>query len=317
MREINTMYAINVRNNVSQIQNFLNLAILFMVIAGFTYLTFYTVAMSDKFILESGAPFLEPLAKLLHPNDMSVGIYKLTAFKLFASVIPVFLVQYLITRVEESLISQHNLKREKQRQKEYLEELRNFEGRFDSIKTYTICLSLDYESENEISPKNRKVLNDVIFSKISNSLASIDLRLKIAMKEDVLIVVSDGFENYDAVYDEILSDLSSVKEVIEKKYSYKLTPSITTDAFSETDKGTSRFNSASIRKQHYEIQSFNFKNRALTTATFANKYRHLNQNKYAGIPIGEYVYFKDDKTRTYELNVIHKNLSKTLTQVKT
>ena len=52
-----------------------------------------------------------------------------------------------------------------------------------------------------------------------------------------------------------------------------------------------------------------------TTATFAKKYKHLKHDKYAGIPIGEYVYFDDDKTGTYELNVIHKNLEKTLAQV--
>ena len=315
MREVNSIYAINVRNNVSQIQNLLNLAIIFMVIAGFTYLMFYTGAISDKIFMELGKPYLEPLAKFLNPNDASVGIYKATAFKLFLSILPVFFVQYLISKVEECLINQHNYKEEKKRQKEYLEELKSFEARYDSIKTYTICLSLDYESEKEITKKNREVLNDVIFSKISNSLASIDMTLKVALDNDALIVVSNSFENYDMTYDAILEDLSSVKEVIEKKYSYKLVPSITTDAFSDTEKGTSKFNSSNIRKQHFEIQSFNFKNRALTTATFAKKYKHLQHKKYAGIPIGEYVYFKDDKTKTYELNIIHKNLSKTLTQV--
>ena len=71
-------------------------------------------------------------------------------------------------------------------------------------------------------------------------------------------------------------------------------------------------NDVSIRKQHFEIQSFNFKNRALSTATFSNKYKHLKHNKYAGIPIGEYAYFTDDKMGTYELNVVYKNLAKAI-----
>ena len=113
MKNINTIYAINLRNNVSQIQGLLNLAIILAVIAGFMYLTFYTVAMSDKYILETGAPFLEPLAKFLNPNNTAVEIYKLTAFKLFISIVPIFLIQYIISQIEDNLLDQYNFKEEK------------------------------------------------------------------------------------------------------------------------------------------------------------------------------------------------------------
>ena len=103
----------------------------------------------------------------------------------------------------------------------------------------------------------------------------------------------------------ILLQLSKTKRLIESRYGFKLMPSMTTDAGSEK-------NYTAIQNEHFEIQSFNFKNRAIVSGVFSNKYKHLKHKKYAGIPIGEYAYFGGGKTKTFELNVVHKDLTKIL-----
>ena len=70
-----------------------------------------------------------------------------------------------------------------------------------------------------------------------------------------------------------------------------------------------------VKNMHREIQSFNFKNRATSTAIFYKKYKHLNKEKYAGVPIGEYAYFDDSKSKTYELNIVCKNLSQKIAAI--
>ena len=126
---------------------------------------------------------------------------------------------------------------------------------------------------------------------------------------DVLIITSEKFSKYDLIYESMLKMLSKIKPVVESKYNLEFIPSMTTDAFCED------VEMSNIKKQHYEIQSFNFKNRACSTAMFVKKYKHLKHKKYAGIPIGEYAYFDNNNTDTYELNIIHKNLNYTLSKM--
>ena len=170
---------------------------------------------------------------------------------------------------------------------------------------YSVCLSIDYESEKGVSLQNKSKLNTLIFSKIKTNLKLLEPKGLLSLS-DVLIFSSENFSKYDMVYDSILNSLSVFKKNIEKNYKYKMIPSMTTDAYEEN------FKIGTIRQNHFEIQSFNFKNRALSSATFAKKYKHLKYNKYAGIPIGEYAYFREGSTGMYELNVIHKNLERQL-----
>jgi len=298
-------YTIGVRDKFSQIRKLTTMSVVLMGFMSFGYFFFWLGSISDEIFYEYGRQIFEPLAMLLNLGDTSIGIYLNTSLILLGAIIPILIGQYFMDKMEEALIKSHNIKQEKKRQKEQKEEYKSYMSRFDSIKTYSICLSIDYESEKEISHQSKTLMNKAIYSKIATILNKIEPYSK-TMQNDVLIFTSHNFSNYDYVYDCILNGLSQIKNGIEKKYKYKLIPSITTDAFSSNPID------ANIRKQHFEIQSFNFKNRALSTATFANKYKHLRHKKYAGIPIGEYAYFGNEKMGTYELNVIHKNLAQTL-----
>lgn len=299
-------YALSVKDRFNGIRKFTTLAVILFSVMSLGYFIFWLGAISDEIFFGYGKGIFEPLAKFLNMGDTSLDIYMNTSLMLVGAIIPTLFVQYLCDKIEEALINENRLKQEKKRQKEMAEEQKSYLGRFDSIKTYSICLSIDYEGEKEISRQSKTTMNKVVYSKMAALLSSLEPNSKITYN-DVFIFTGHNFSNYDNVYDSILNGLSQIKNVIEKKYNYRFIPSITTDAYSGDLVETS------IRKQHFEIQSFNFKNRSLTTASFADKYKHLRYKKYAGIPIGEYAYFRNDKMGTYELNVIHKNLSKILT----
>lgn len=300
-------YDLKVRDNFATIQKFTSIAMILMAIMSLGYFVFWLGAISDEIFFEYGRPYFEPLAKLLNLGSEDTGIYLNTCLYLLVAMLPTFFIQILFDKMQEALLQSNTLKQEKKRQKEQKEEYENYMSRFDYIKTYSICLSIDYEGKKQVGLQNKQSLNKAIYTNLAASLYKLEPTAKIT-QNDVFIFTSSIFAKYDLIYDTILNSLSHFKNVLEKKYSFKLIPSITTDAFSNNLE-------TNIRKQHYEIQSFNFKNRALTTATFANKYKHLKHEKYAGIPIGEYAYFGNDKMGTYELNIINKNLDKTLSQM--
>jgi len=299
-------YTLDVKDKFAKFQKTTSMLMVLMAIASLGYFVFYLGSISDEMFFEYGRPFFEPLAKLLNFGATDTQIYLNTCIMLIFGIIPTFFVQILFNKTEESMLKEHAIKEEKRRLKEQKEAVELYNSRFDSIQTYSICLSIDYEGEKKIATQGKAKLNNTIYTRLATSLNKLEPSAKIT-QNDVFIFTSSIFEKYDLIYDTILNILSQIKGNIEKKFNFKLIPSITTDAFS--------FNKeANIRKQHFEIQSFNFKNRALTTASFAKKYKHLKHDKYAGIPIGEYAYFGNEKMGTYELNIIHKNLDKTLSK---
>lgn len=301
---------VRIRESFSKFQKFAGFSIAAMCILSLGYFVFWLGAISDEIFFEYGRPYFEPLASFLNLGSTTTDIYLNTCIYLLFAIVPVLFAQYIANKLEEALLNEHKAKLEKRMLKEREEERKSYLARFDSIQTYSICLSLDYESKKDkkpISAHNKEILNKIIYSKISDLLHKIEKNSSININ-DVLVFTSHDFSNYDFIYDSILSGLSQIKKIIEAKYNCNLIPSMTTDAYSD------ELTTTKIRKQHYEIQSFNFKNRALTTATFANKYKHLKHNKYAGIPIGEYAYFGNGIMGTYELNVIHKNLALALNQ---
>ncbi len=307
MRENYSSYNVELQEKFKHLQDFINSIGIISVVAGGIYLLFWIGAVNDNFILQQGKAIFDPLANLFFANDTSVDIYKNTGFALIFAMAPMVLISYLLDKTKDSLIKQNNRKNEKIYQRKKIEEEKRYATRYDGIKMYSICLSIDYESKNGVKNENKTKLNNVIYPKIKTTLKLLEPQSFVSLS-DVLIFSSDNFKNYDKIYDTILKELSQIKQNIEKNYNLKLVPSMTTDAYS------SNFKLNNVRQHHFEIQSFNFKNRAVSSATFANKYKHLKHNKYAGIPIGEYAYFRDGTTGTYELNVIHKNLNYTLSQ---
>jgi len=112
-------------------------------------------------------------------------------------------------------------------------------------------------------------------------------------------------EGYDSVYSNLLKSLAEIKRKYENAYKLNLIPSTTTEAYNAKE-------DAKIEENHFKIRSCNFKNRACATNDFAKKYTHLKHVKYAGIPIGDFVIFENNVPKTYELNIIYKNLSDSL-----
>ncbi len=305
MRESFNTFEIEVKENFRKIQDFVCMIGMFSIMLSGFYILFWIGATNDNFILQEGGKLFSPLANFFYPNDTSVDLYKNTSKLLFFASFPLIAIYYFLDVLKDKIIENRIKSNEKILAIREEETKKRNLTRYDGIKMYSICLSIDYQGDKEISIENKNKFNNVIFYNIKTKLKAIDYTGLISCS-DVLIYSSSLFTKYDLIYDALLKELSNSKKGIEEKYKYKLIPSITTDAYCEN------FKLNNVRKQHYEIQSFNFKNRALSTAMFAKKYKHLNQNKYAGIPIGEYAYFDKNSTETYELNVIHKNLSRTL-----
>ncbi len=190
-------------------------------------------------------------------------------------------------------------KMQRKKQEDYLNRLKEY----NVVNNYSICLSLDYKSQRKIAQESKSIITKVIFAKITKMLNIVMPDLEIKTSPDALVVLSDNFEIYDSIYDTILKILAKVKTQVDDRYSVYMIPSITTDAY------TLRPNVASIKKNHANIKHCNFINKATTSKAFSKKYEYLNKNKYMGVPLGEYSIIDDEKTNTYELNMVYKNLS--------
>lgn len=279
--------------------------IIFLGVLCVVYFLFWIGASCDSYFLNAGRGVFEPLAKFLNNGANNVDIYlntsKITLFSVFA----MFVFRIVLNSEEKKSLNEYIEKEEKRKARERLDIQKTCVNTHEGIKTYSICLSIDYESNDFISLQKKVKFSNLIYEKIAKTLTLIE-RESCVSSQDVLIFTASNFMNYDKIYDEILKELSLIKKIMKNKHNIKIIPSITTDAF------TTLYNIDKIKKQHFEIKTFNFKNRSLTTAAFLDKYKYLRQSKYIGTPIGEYVYFNDEETGTYELNVVHKNLEKIL-----
>lgn len=287
----------------ASLRQLINSVIGLLVFCGSAYILFWIGIMCDSIILDSGVPIFNPLATLFFPNNNSFEIYRNTGLILMALTIPVTLLYGIAYSFEQTIVNNIYKKEEKDEQKraqkEFLESLKEY----SVIDVFSICLSIDYESKKEFSSKNKAILNKGIYETLKKAVlkvlptASVDI-------DNVMVIHSKDFAKYDKTYDTILKTLAEIKPKLEQRYGFNLVPSITTDAYAKKEKVSN------IKRNHFGIQSFNFKNRACTTATFAKKYTHLKMRKYAGIPIGEYIV--SNTNNSYELNIIHKNLTQTL-----
>ncbi len=208
---------------------------------------------------------------------------------------------YIKAKKKKALL--YNMQRKKQQ--EYLNKLKEY----NAINNYSICLSLDYRSRRNIASDSKAIITKVIFAKITKMLNIVIPDIEIKNLEDALIILSSNFEMYDKIYGTMLKVLSKIKSEVDERYGIYMVPSITTDAY------TLRPNMATIKQNHVNIKLCNFSNKATTTKAFSKKYTHLNKNKYMGVPLGEYSILDKEKTNTYELNMVYKNLSDKLESI--
>lgn len=310
MINTNCAYISDVKYNCSKVKAAITLLIGAAVVASIVYFLYWIAVVSESYVLTYTKDIFEPLALFLSfGGDTSVEMYRHASVMLFASVLPLYGLHYACDKVEERLIDEY-LKKEEELEKQarvkaYCKNLKQF----DSIKTYSICLSLDYTSKRTLNASTKENLNKIIYSKLKTVLNDLVPSLEISANE-VLIITSSDFTRYDYVYDTTLKVLAKIKKHADAKYDIETIPSLTTDAH------VRNIGMDGIKNNHFQIQSFNFKNRACSTALFAKKYKHINKNKYAGVPIGEYAAFDKDSTKTYELNIVYKNLTQTLAGLK-
>lgn len=307
---INTdnLYVIETKSFTGKIKNAITSLMFLVGTMSFLYLLFWSGMVIDTTVIGQGEFMFKPLAQFLNPTATTIEMYKTTSLYLFLGIIPLFVAHYLVDKLEESIIENLTRKQQAKKKKEAMQAYLDSLKQYEMIKTYSICASIDYSAKEEIPTNVKAKLNSGIYEKIKNSILKIEPSVQITTN-NVLIITSNNFDKFDLVYESILKILSKIKPIIEAKYGYNFIPSMTTDAFYE------KAELNNIQKQHFEIQSFNFKNRACSTATFSKKYTYLKHKKYAGIPIGEYAYFGNNKVDTYELNIIHKNLNNTLSKM--
>ena len=273
-------------------------------ITSVAYLFYWFMAVNNPIYLEQGEAIFGVLTKMLFQEN-GISAYLKTSVAMVGLEIPLLIFYFIVDSLEHQIAKNNEkkleMKRQKARQKEYLKSLKQY----DDIKYWSICLSLDYESQREISLSDKMVLSKTIFPKIQCALEKVNNEIRVT-NNGVLIITSSNFDKYDMTYDTLLKLLSKIKTAYDNKYSLNMIPTITTDAFDY------QIDMSEIKKRHYNIQEFNFKNRSCTTALFAKKYKHINRSKYMGIPVGSYIMPDSSNSTSYELNVVHKNLINTL-----
>jgi len=174
---------------------------------------------------------------------------------------------------------------------------------------YSICLSIDYDYKKKLTKEKKDLFNQIIYSKIKVALKNTNQNCDVTILKNVLIITSENFYNYDKIYEALLKILSNQKNNIKNKFDLELIATISTDAY------LNQQNPLLTQRKHFNIQNCNFKNKACTTESFANKYKSLKQNKYAGVPIGKYVLKEKTEEDNLDLNIVYKNLSKKLAEL--
>ncbi len=302
----NNLFAVEIKAKAKTFRKIITYSIFMLVFLSFVYMVYWIGVMSDDMILDYSGYLFNPLAKFLFPFDDSLYIYRNTSVLLFCLVFPMMALYYVVDKIECRLLKENNDYFENLEKSKQKEEERKRLREFDIIKSYSICLSLNYKNSN-IKDETKKHLNNTVFSKLKETLQVISKSISISIN-DVMVIYSSNFEGYDKIYSTLLKSLSKIQKILNDKYNIELIPSLTTDAYQNDD----MINLSKIKKQHFEIQSFKMQNRALTSALFRKKYQHLNHNKFAGIPIGEYITTEKNSNNSYELNVVYKDLIKTL-----
>lgn len=311
MYEFDSEYIWNIKSLFSKIKTFCFTSSILCAIFGFCYLLYWSLIMTDSILYDFTNQYFSPLAHFLSPSESTFEMYKLAGFKLFGlSGLGVFMC-IIFDTMKDNLINSYR----QAQQKKYIEQqnlIKRKEQRKVQAslkKNFSICLSLDYESENSpISTNFKAKLNSAIFKMLKNDLSQRALLVDV-IHNSALVLHSGDFYSYDNIYNILLSDLAKIKKSIAKKYSLSLIPSITTDAYNGD------LNLAELTKEHFEIKGCNFKNRALTTSNFSRKYEDIKRSKYLGIPIGEYALLQGKNQKSVELNVVYKNLSHTLNKI--
>lgn len=292
-----------IRQRASFFRKIINISIITLVSLSVAYFVFWLGVVSDDILLKYMGAFFTPLAEFLNSSDYSIAIYQKTSFKLISFIIPFVFAYIVVGKFEENAIKQYFSNQEKQQK-----ELKRQQDMYKKMRAettrgkFSICLSMEYSSEKKLSMETIRKLNKAIFVKIHGVISNFIHDVYI-VKNQTIVIVSNNYDKYDFIYSSLLKTLAVIKNSIENKFDLLLIPSITTDA-------VDRVVLDDIVDDHFDIQNFNLKNRAVVTAEFARRYSNLQHKKYSSIPIGEFM--STNRQTPHELNLVYKDLNKVL-----
>ena len=202
---------------------------------------------------------------------------------------------FVKSKQKKMLLEKNQLKK----QQDYLSKLKGY----NTINNYSICLSFDYKTNRKVTSESKEIISKVIVAKTAKMLSIVFPNLEVKNMQDALMILSSDFEMYDKIYGTVLKILSKIKKEVDDRYSIYMLASITTDAYAI------RPDLEIIKQNHSNIKHCNFVNKSTISKMFSNKYGYLKKSKYMGVPIGEYSILDNEKTNTYELNMVCKDLS--------
>ena len=306
MFQVHDSFILNVKRYSKSIRSFIVLATGLCIFGGIMYGLYWSLALNGDIVVEFLQQYFAPLVSKFFDDVNNLDNYLSMSMYLFIASGPCLFTHYLVQKTEEIIIDIHqkNLEAKKRADRILAERVR--EQEYTDISSYSICLSMDFSENINLSENFTNEINIYLTKLLKKELKKITTNFEIINSKAILIYSKD-FYSYDKIYSTVLKQLANIKNLLSDKI--KFLPTITTDAY------TGEFTPEKTIRQHFDIAKCNLQGRSTATSTFRKKYMHICQNKYAGIPIGLYSTFEKENYKEYDLNLIHKNLNSTLSAI--
>ncbi len=308
MFQVHDEFTLNVKRNERTIKNAFVLFGGASLLLSAAYGLYWGLASNGDIVIEYTQQYFSPLVNVFFDDINNLNNYLIMSLYLFAFTIPCCVAHYITEKISETLIAINQKRKEHQKRKERIQREIEKEQEFTRIDSYTICLSLDFSKNKNLSPTFDKKLNAYLVKSLKKTFSKNKQDAEVSLSKNVIITHSKDFYSYDSVYSTVLKELANTKNLLGDNIEF--TPTITTDAY------TGEYNPKKSIRQHYDIVKCNLQGRSTSTATFNKKYSHLKQNRFQGTPIGLYTTFENQNYKEYDLNVIHKNLNATISTIK-
>ena len=196
----------------------------FLIVSGIFYIVYGFFANISDIILDSTGKYFYPLAHLLCPKSEGAKLFYHAGFMQLFLVIPSYGLYFIADMIESVLYK--NYTKEIMRA-ERLKKARNA-GKMvknaqtspieqscykkDMVLGYSICLSIDYASKNNLDEEKKGVFNNFVYAKLKTELLKRMPYLEIMVHSCVFIVKSQDYTMYDYVYETILEVLAKAKQ---------------------------------------------------------------------------------------------------------
>ena len=306
MFQVHDSFILSVRRYSKTIRSYIVFATGLCILGGILYGLYWSLALNGDIVVEYLQQYFAPLVSKFFDDVDSLDNYLSMSMYLFMASCPCFVAHYLVQKAEEAIIAIHQKNIETKKRSERILAERVREQEYTDINSFSICLSLDFSENKNISDTFSEEISAYLTKLIKKELLTITTNFRV-MNLKAILIYSKDFYSFDKIYSMILKQLVDLKNSLGDKIEFL--PTITTDAY------TGEFIPERTIRQHFDIAKCNLQGRSTTTAIFRKKYTHMCQSKYAGIPIGLYSTFDRENYKEYDLNVVHKNLNMTLSML--